>query len=294
MPYARAADGLRIYFERFPPGEGSEQGPDARRPGTPPVLLVMGLGANGRVWAPIVRRLGASGYEVITFDNRGCGRSAAPWRPWTTRTMAADAVAVLEQARVRRAHVIGASLGGMVAQELALGYPQRVSTLILGCTTGGMPRVDLVPSRALLRVLEAALRSGLSTGTAEDRVVDFLRFSVSETFAADCRPGSEAWEAVAAMQEDPMTSRGFAQQMLASMRHSSWSRLNRLKMPVQVQHGSADRLMPLAAGRELARRIPGASFEVIEGAGHALGLERPDETFDHALAFIEAKSPLPA
>jgi non-heme chloroperoxidase len=81
--YAVAADGTRIFFEHFSPRGGSN--------GAPPVLLVMGLGANGRLWAPAVRRYLASGYDVIAVDNRGCGRSDTPWRPWTTRTMAADA-----------------------------------------------------------------------------------------------------------------------------------------------------------------------------------------------------------
>jgi pimeloyl-ACP methyl ester carboxylesterase len=114
----------------------------------------------------------------------------------------------------------------------------------------------------------------------------------SEDFAAQCRPEDEAWAAVAAMLEEPTSQRGFVLQLLASARHASWSRLSRLTMPVQVHHGTEDRLVPFAAGRELARRIPGAQFEGYEGAGHGI-LERLDESSERILAFLaeaEARS----
>jgi pimeloyl-ACP methyl ester carboxylesterase len=117
--------------------------------------------------------------------------------------------------------------------------------------------------------------------------------TASDDFAARCRPGDEAWATVAAMLEDPTSQRGLAMQLVACARHSSWSRLPRLTMPVQVHHGTDDPLMPFAAGRELARRIPGAQFVVHEGAGHALVLERPEESSERILAFLaesEARS----
>lgn len=284
--YAIADDGTRIYFERFSPDKGSALRGGRSAANGPPALLVMGLGANGRLWAPVVRRLLAAGYEVIVVDNRGCGRSSTPWRPWTTRTMASDAVAVLDELGVERAHVSGASLGGMIAQELALEFPDRVSTLVLGCTTGGLPRLDLVPRRGLLRIFEATLRSLRSGGDPEQRVRDFFWTATSEDFAARCRPGDESWATVGAMLEDPTSQRGLALQLLACVRHSTWSRLRRLRMPVQVHHGTADRLMPFAAGRELAGRIPGAQLVVHEGAGHAIILERPEECRESVLAFL--------
>src|SRR5215218_8443659 len=101
--YARADDGARIYYVVFsPPGDSAGR----------PVLLVMGLGATGRLWGPAVRRCLGAGFPVITLDNRGCGRSSTPSRPWTTRTMARDALAVLDELGVEQAHIGGASLGG--------------------------------------------------------------------------------------------------------------------------------------------------------------------------------------
>jgi 3-oxoadipate enol-lactonase len=290
--YASADDGTRIYFESFSPEGASARPPGRRSKGAQPSLLVQGFGANGRLWAPAVRRLLAAGYEAIVVDNRGCGRSSTPWRPWTTRTMGADAVAVLDELGVERAHLGGASLGGMIAQEIALEFPDRVSTLVLASTTGGFRRLDLVPRKGLLHLLEATLRLLRPASDPERRVSDFLCTIASEDFAAHCRPGDEAWDSVAAMLEDPASERGLALQLLACLRHSTWSRLPRLSMPVQVHHGSQDPLVPPAAGRELARRIPGARFELAAGAGHAL-FERAEEVSESILAFLaesEARS----
>jgi 3-oxoadipate enol-lactonase len=284
--FAIADDGTRIYFECFSPQRGSGRFRNARQRSAPPVLLVMGLGATGRLWAPAVRRFLASGYDVIAVDNRGCGRSSTPSRPWTTRTMADDAVAVLDELDVECAHVGGASLGGMIAQELALEFPERVSTLVLGCTTSGLPRLDLVHRRLLPLIFQAAVRSLRPGSDPGERVRDFLSTAASQDFAAQCRPGDEAWTTVAAMLADPTSQRGLVMQLLACLGHSSWSRLPRLTMPVQVHHGTEDPLIPFAAGRELAHRIPGARFVVHEGAGHALVLERPDECRDSILAFL--------
>lgn len=99
--------------------------------------------------------------------------------------------------------------------------------------------------------------------------------------AADGR----SWAAVAAMLEDPISQRGYVMQLLAAIRHSTWSRLPRLTMPVQVHHGTEDRIVPFAAGRELARRIPGARFEVHEGARHGI-LKRLDEVGERILGFL--------
>jgi pimeloyl-ACP methyl ester carboxylesterase len=232
-----------------------------------------------------VRRLLAAGYQVIVVDSRGCGRSSTPWRPWTTRTMESDAVAVLDEVGVERAHVSGASLGGMVAQEFALEFPERVSALVLGSTTGGFRRLDLAPGKELVNIFEATLRLLRPASDPERRVSEFLCTVASEDFATQCRPGDEAWDTVAAMLENQTSQAGSPLQLLACVRHSTWSRLPQLTTPVQLHHGTQDPLIPLAAGRELARRIPGARFVVHERAGHAL-FERTDEVSKSILAFL--------
>ena len=281
---AQARDGATIYFERFaPPDRPAGSGGDSRT-----ILLVMGLGANGRGWAPMVRRLLGAGFDLVAFDNRGCGRSTTPLRPWTTSLMAEDAVTVLAEAGVGRAHVVGASLGGMIAQELALRNPERVRTLTLGCTSGGWPRLDLVGYRGLAELLDAGVRSRLPGAEDDAAIRHLLRAGCSPDFAESCHPGDEGFETARSMLEDPMPPLGFSQQLMAAARHSTWSRLGELEMPVLIQHGTADRIVPVAAARELARRIPHAELKVTARAGHALGLERPDTTVGTIVSFIEA------
>src|SRR5271155_5414484 len=123
MPFAEN-EGVKIYWEEL--GEGA------------PLLLIMGLGWASYLWhrtRPVV----AQRYRTITLDNRGVGRSDAPAGPYPIPVMASDAAAVLDAAGVDRAHVYGISMGGMIAQEFALQYPNRVRSLILGCTAAGSP-----------------------------------------------------------------------------------------------------------------------------------------------------------
>jgi len=277
-------DGTRIYFETF----SGERKSGSRSADRVPVLLLMGLGANGRLWAPAARRCLAAGFDVITIDNRGCGRSDTPWLPWTTRTMATDAITVLDELGVEQAHVCGASLGGMVAQEVALEFPERVSKLVLACTTGGFPRLDLAPRRGLLDIAGGALRSLWPGGDDAERVSHFVRMVASEEFSEEIRPGDETWDSVEAMLEDPTPPRGYALQLLAAMRHSTWSRLGELSMPVQVHHGTDDRLMPFENGRQLVQHIPNARFVIHHGAGHAL-FECTEEVAERQLAFLSER-----
>jgi pimeloyl-ACP methyl ester carboxylesterase len=284
---AEARDGATIYFERFiPPDRPEGSAGDART-----ILLVMGLGMNGRAWSGMARRLLDAGYDVLALDNRGCGHSTAGMRPWTTSTMAEDAVAVLDEAGIERAHILGASLGGMIAQELALRNPERVRTLMLACTTGGLPRVDLLPRAGFVELLETVVKSRLPGADDEDAIRAFVRLGCSPEFAESCQPGTEGWEVVRRMLEEPMPALGFGQQIMAAARHSTWSRLDRLTMPVLIQHGTGDKIMPVAAARELARRVRTAELKVYAGVGHAIALERPDEAVEVIMSFIERNDP---
>lgn len=279
MAWTRAPDGLSLYYESFEPADRSRS----------VVLLLMGLGANARLWAPVITPLLLAGHRVVAMDNRGCGRTGVPWQPWTTRTMAADAVAVLDALGIGRTHVIGASMGGMVAQELALTFPERVRSLVLGCTTGGLPRgPSLVTRRGVREVLGLVVRA-VRPVPLDVQVRRFLRSNISADFAATAKRDGECWRAVEAMLAEPTCVRGLVQQSLATVRHSSWSRVGQLRARVLVQHGTADPVIPVAAGRELARRIPSAVFQELDGAGHALGLERTEEITQRALSFMQSE-----
>jgi pimeloyl-ACP methyl ester carboxylesterase len=244
MPYATAPDGTRIFYERFSP-----EGKSKRLP----IVLIAGWATSSRLWLAAVERGVAEGYELVTIDSRGTGRSDLPRRPWSTTTLARDVVAVIDDARISRAHVAAPSLGGMVAQELALRYPARVGAMVLAATTGGLPRIGFYRLTGL---------AGLVAGRGP-----------------------------AASPADPTAARGNLFGLMAAAAHSSWSRLPFLRVPVQVQHGSADPLISPRAGRALAATIPGAELQILDGAGHALILERPDDSMNRALTFLERHWP---
>jgi pimeloyl-ACP methyl ester carboxylesterase len=172
----------------------------------------------------------ADRYTCISIDHRGSGRSRAPLTPMSTSRMARDALAVLDDVIVDSAHVYGTSLGGMVAQELAIQAPHRVRTLILGATTAGGITSQSPPAQALLRGL---------------------------------------WEAGKAVPGHSRVGvRGALHQGWAAATHDTTSRLHRIQAPTLVLHGRRDELVPLSNAHTLARLIPGAELRVLPGAGH--------------------------
>jgi 3-oxoadipate enol-lactonase len=277
MPYAIAPDGTRLFYEHaVPPAPQS----------APTALLLAPLGLSSRLYGFAAEFATASGYAALTFDNRGCGLSDAPSRPWSMRTMASDAITVLDAVGVERAHVCGPSLGGFVAQELAIEFPERVGALVLAATTGGLPRVDLLPWRNALAALKRRMAPRRTALTEDDAIRRFLEVMVSRTFARATQPGSPTWRIAAQLVEAPPSRRGLVGQLLAGATYVGWPRLQRIKAPTQVQHGTLDRVVPFHAGARLARCLPDASLVCFDGAGHALILERPDEVAHATYAFL--------
>ena len=213
----------------------------------PAVLLIMGLGLSGGAWWRTVPVLSRS-LRVFSFDNRGVGRSDSRTYSYTTEAMADDAASVLDAAGVEQAHVYGFSLGGMVAQQLALRHPRRVSSLVLGATQAGGPR---------------AVRP-------EDEVVEFVRrrpdlsqrAAVPYNYGPRCRREHQRIaEDIARRLAHPFRAEAYRAQLHAAALHNCFGRLDRLRVPTLVVHGKRDRMIPVAnaelwplASRELACR----------------------------------------
>ena len=260
MPYA-LNQGVRIYWEEHGAGQ--------------PILMIMGLSFTIEMWHRLIPEL-ARHYRLIMFDNRGMGRSDVPKGRFSIGQMANDAVAVMDAAGVSAAHVLGASMGGMIAQELALRFPNRVCSLMLGCTShGGLisrwPSFHHRPRKAAF--------SG-SDRIARERSLNDLLYAettMRELIEEDLMIRSKCcW-----------TQEGFLKQFGAILLWSSYLRLPRIRVPTLVVHGAEDRLIPPGNGRTVARRIPGARFKVIPNAGHVMMTDQPERCLAEIMNFLK-------
>jgi pimeloyl-ACP methyl ester carboxylesterase len=254
MPNATAADGTRLYFEVHGTGDNA-------------VLLLMGLGGDAHIWEPQVAPLAARG-RVVVYDNRGMGRSDKPAGPYSIATLAADALAVLDAAAVAQADLVGLSMGGMVAAELALAQPARVGKLAL-----------LASAARLDEGVRAHLADPVFTHAfaAGDQVAVYKAFGAlaySAAFLDAERDWMRAWTRRALGYG--VTAASFRAQLEASLAFDRRADLGRLSAPALVLAAGADRLIPPHHADELARLIPGARLVTVAGADHVVNLERPD------------------
>lgn len=260
--FAVAADGTRLAWTEAGAGEA--------------VLLVMGYAFTKEMWFRVVPAL-AAGHRVISFDNRGVGESVMAPGPFTVETMAADAVAVLDAAGVEKAHVYGASMGGLIAQEMALSHPERVASLILACT-GAKPAV-VEPPRRRLRLFS------VTPGPLLPRLLG------RQLYGANPDP-EKVREDRRVLNRMRVTKAGLHGQSHAVARHVSADRVGGLAVPTLVLHGTADRTVPYEAGRLLAAAIPGAHLVTLEGAGHGYMTDATDEANQAVVDFLAASAPV--
>lgn len=259
MPYV-TNEGADLYWEEH--GRGT------------PVLLIMGLSFTHEMWYRLLPSL-VDRFRVLLFDNRGMGRSSVPRGTYSVRKMARDAAAVMSAAGVSSAHVIGASMGGMIAQELALTRPELVKTLVLGCTThsglfGRWPDFKFVP-----------MRPGKSRLERERSVIKLLY--------ADTTPLERIEEDIVLRAGCNWCQDGFVRQFAGILTWSAYGRLPGLRQPTLVVHGEQDRLIPVANGRSLAARIPAARLEIVKDAGHVMTTDQPEACARLMNHFLDAQ-----
>ncbi len=244
-----------------------------------PMLLIQGMSATHLTWGrPFLSPLEES-FDCIVFDNRGMGLSGRAEMPFATADLARDTVGLLDALEIENAHVVGISMGGMVAQELALAHPERIRTLTLGATYCGGPEGTLMDPEDL-KMLGAAMASG-------DRV-QVLRamweINLSPGFREDEARFAEFCEMASAL---PAPKEVILQQMRACGAHDTSARLGQVSVPTQVVHGTADRLLGVGNGVQIAGLI-GVEPQLLEGVGHMFWWEQPERAAalvrDHALA----------
>jgi pimeloyl-ACP methyl ester carboxylesterase len=266
MPSVDVA-GTELYYERA--GEGE------------PLLLIQGMSATHLAWGrPFLSGLEPN-FDCIVFDNRGMGRSGRAELPFTVADMAGDAAALLGALGIETAHVVGISMGGAIAQELALAHPERIRTLTLGATFCGGPESSLMAPEDL-QMLGAAYASG------EPELVfrAMWEINISPAHRADDSHFAAFREMGGAL---PAPRPVVMQQMRACAEHDTSARLDRIDLPTLVVHGTADRLIKVDNGKLIARLIP-APIELLEDVGHMFWWEQPERSAElireHALTAV--------
>jgi 3-oxoadipate enol-lactonase len=263
MPYT-ANHNVRLYWEQEGGGE--------------PLLLIMGLGFSLVMWREL-RTILAGRFRVILFDNRGVGGSGVSLRPFPLSDMARDAIAVLDAAGAAGANVLGVSMGGMIAQEIAIRWPERVRRLILACTHCGS-RHGVRPDPKVVRALLP--KPFVSRARRIESLVPYLYDPHT--------PRERIERDLDLIRRNLPPSLGYLQQLLAILPWQSYDRLPRITAPTLVIHGETDLLVPPANGRILAERIPGARLAMLPQAGHIFPTDQPDLTRSAILEFLASSA----
>ena len=259
MPFVHATDGTRIHYEV------------TGKPGATPVLMIQGLGASKNAWN-LQRIAMATRFRIISFDNRGAGRSDKPTEPFTLEQMADDALAVLDAAGIETAHVVGASMGGVISQIVAVKFPHRVRSLTLVCTAcRNHPwRQELLQSWAKTAADKGMIEVGKEAAQWVMSPRSFRRLVPAFTWMGP----------LAALR--PRHS--FVSQIdaILNTREDLVDQLSTITAPTMVIVGNQDILTPRGDSEEIAERIPNAELVVISGAAHGLMMEH-SSTFNRIL-----------
>jgi pimeloyl-ACP methyl ester carboxylesterase len=262
---------LDLYYEEHGAGE--------------PLLLIMGLAADSTAWMFQIPEFAAK-YRTIVFDNRGVGRSSKPAGPYTIHEMADDAAGLLDALHVPRAHVVGVSMGGMIAQELALRHPERVHGLVLACTYPE-PDADIERNRRFsVQQLGGSITEGggvqidLKAINPMDFLQQLLPMVFNQAFIANELP--KLLQVFSGALQYGFSMEAILGQVGAVMSHKATDRLGRITAPTLVITGDADRLIPPANSDILAKGIPGAKLVKIPGGSHGFNFETP-EVFNRAV-----------
>ncbi|HTZ64829.1 MAG TPA: alpha/beta hydrolase [Solirubrobacteraceae bacterium] len=236
----------------------------------PPLLLIMGMSGTIAHWgAPFLDDLRGD-FDTIVYNHRGVGASSRLDGPLTIAQLAEDAAGLLAALELDSAHVLGISMGGMVAQELALAHPEAIRSLALGCTYCGGEGSALTPEPVMTRLAEA-----MSSGDRERAIRASWEANVSPAFAADDEAYARFLQAgLSHAVAVPVIMR----QLQAIVGHDSSGRLDEIAAPTLVVHGTDDEMVPVQNGTMIAGLISGSQLEIFDGVGHLFFWEEPERS----------------
>ena len=265
MPTVRTPT-AELHYERSGSGE--------------PLLMIQGMSGTHVAWGdPFLAPLREE-FDVVAFDNRGIGLSAPIDGSFTIVEMAEDAAGLMDELGLESAHVVGISMGGMIAQELALAHPERLRSLTLGCTYCGGPGSQLMP-QANVEILAA----GMMSGDRDKAIRAGYEVNLSPAFRADESRYAAFHEMATSV---PAAKRTIELQAQAIFGHDTSTRLGEISSPTLIVHGTEDGVLPYPNGEMIAALMPAARFETLEGIGHMFWWEQPERSAElireHALA----------
>jgi pimeloyl-ACP methyl ester carboxylesterase len=263
VPKVRAGD-IELDYERT--GSG------------PPLLLIMGMSGTALHWGEPFLELLRRDFEVIVYDHRGVGASTRLEGPITIAQLAQDASGLLSALQLQSAHVLGISMGGMIAQELALAHPGQVTTLTLGCTYCGGPDSTQAAPEVIKRLAEVMM-----SGDRERALQAGWEINVSPAKAGDPEAYAD-FLAIAARRTVAVPV--VMAQLQACVAHDASARLGELTMPTLVIHGTEDQLLPVENGRQIASLIPGSKLEIFDDVGHMFVWEQPERAAELLRAHV--------
>ena len=266
MPHLQS-NNVNLYYEEHGSGE--------------PLILIMGFTVNAIGWHWNIPTF-ARQFRVIAFDNRGVGRSDKPDVPYSMTMFADDTAGVLDHLGINQAHIFGISMGGMIAQEFALRYPQRVKTLTLGCTNCGGPQAVLPKDPEVLSLL-----GNIESVDVQQAALVMTKVAVTPWFMQ--KRMNVLLELNQLSVQHPTPKHGMVRQMQAIQGHDTYERLPQIKVPTLVITGKEDGLVPPENSVTLAQRIPNADLTLLSNASHLFNIELPETTVEAVTGFIHRR-----
>jgi pimeloyl-ACP methyl ester carboxylesterase len=259
-------NGIKMYYEIHGRGD--------------PLILIMGLRRNVEWWYCQIPFL-SKHFRVIAFDNRGAGRSDKPEMDYSIRLFADDTAGLLEALGVENAHVLGISMGGYIAQELAINYPEKVRNLILGCTSCGGKKALLMSQE---RMEKFTANQGL---TPEEILRKDMDIYFSDKFIQDHPEKIREFIEISLRYYQPADA--FFRQFKACLRHDTADRLDRISVPTLIMSGDADFLVPSENSRILKELMPGAKLIMFTDCRHCFFIEAADRFNRKVISFLSER-----
>lgn len=267
MPRAKV-NGINLYYEAYGQGE--------------PLIMIMGFSGTLAGWI-FQRRAFQKHFQVITFDNRGVGKTDKPDGPYSIRMMAEDTIGLMNHLKIEKAHILGVSMGGYIAQEIAINYPQRVKKLVLGCTYA---RQDEKCGHST----EYHCGLGLPDGCSAD---ELKKVPVSKVLRTEfpLAFNNRLYKVVTALLMNVfarrMATEGVAAQFQAIAEHDTLERLHLIQAPTLVITGTQDRIIKPASSEVLAKMIPNAGLVEIAGGSHSVFIGKSNRFNKEVLDFLK-------